>query len=130
MTHTKDKEMINTNKAVSVFFGANKNTGTANIYIPFPVKEIHVRGVDIDWQAEYCAVIFTSSLVNDGPLGGGFAGALYDNSTSTKKMRYIFNQPKDINGTYSFTYTPIDSINATSGSIGYAVFTLEFVGYV
>ena len=32
MTHTKDKEMINTNKSVSVFFGANKNTGTANIY--------------------------------------------------------------------------------------------------
>ena len=44
MTHTKDKEMINTNKSVSVFFGANKNTRTANIYIPFPVKEIHVRG--------------------------------------------------------------------------------------
>ena len=130
MTHTKDKEMINTNKAVSVFFGANKNTGTANIYIPFPVKEIHVRGVDVDWQVDYCAVMFSSSLVNDGPIGGGFAGQYFDSSTSLKKIRYVFNTPRDINGTYLFTYTPIDSVNGTSSiNYGYAVFSLEFIGY-
>ena len=43
------KEMINTNKAVIVYFPTNKSQGTASIYIPFPVKEIHVKGVDIDW---------------------------------------------------------------------------------
>ena len=123
MTHTKDKEMINTNKAVSVFFGSNKNTGTDNIYIPFPVKDIHVRGVDVDWQVDYCAVIFSSSLVNDGPIGGGFAGQNFDNSTSVKKMRYVFNTPRDINGTSN-------SVNGTANiNYGYAVFSLEFIGY-
>jgi hypothetical protein len=85
MTHNIDRELINTNKSLNVKFEANKSTGTASVYIPFPVKEIHVIGVDSDWQAACCAVIFTSSLVNDGPLGGGFAGALDDNSASTKK---------------------------------------------
>ncbi len=42
------KEMINTNKAVVVYFPAASSQGEASIYIPFPVKEIHIKGVDID----------------------------------------------------------------------------------
>jgi hypothetical protein len=63
---TKDKEMINAYRAVLVYFNGtldavvvNTVTGaigspattrssvsSADIYIPFPVKEIHVRGID------------------------------------------------------------------------------------
>ena len=125
------KEMINTNKAVVVYFQADNSQGTASIYIPFPVKEIHVKGVDIDWQADYCACMFSSSLVNDGTIGGGFCGVNFDSSTSLKTLRYIFTSPLDINGTYTFNYQPIDNINAVpSASYGTVVFTLEFIGYV
>ena len=125
------KEMINTNKAVVVYFGGNKSIGSASIYIPFPVKEIHVKGVDIDWQVDYCACMFSSSLVNDGPIGGGFCGVNFDNSTSLKTLRYIFTSPLDINGTYTFNYSTIDTDNAfPSVNYGTVVFTLEFIGYV
>ena len=125
------KEMFNTNKAVVVYFPTNKSIGSASIYIPFPVKEMHVKGVDIDWQADYCACMFSSSLVNDGPIGGGFCGVNFDNSTSLKTLRYIFTSPLDINGTYTFNYSVIDTSN-TFPSINYGsvVFTLEFIGYI
>ena len=157
----KDKQMINTNKAVIVNWTgtvtsaeaiiANAIAGAAtitastrssvsyaNIYIPFPVKEIHVRGIDIDWNADYFTVYFTSSLVNNCPLGSGFAGVYSDTSSATKKMRYIFDTPRDINGTYTFEYFRVDQrsgafTNATSNypSVdgGSACFMLEFVGY-
>ena len=136
MTHIKDKEMINTNRAVLVYFNgtvdavvANAATGvvaspattkssvaSADIYIPFPVKEIHVRGMDIDWNADYYSIYFISSLVDNGPLGSGFAGVYSDTSTSTKKMRYIFDQPRDMNGSYRFEYLRLEqhSINFTN----------------
>ena len=47
------KEMINTNKAILVHFPAYtsqsqlNNTSTAHIYIPFPVKQINVKGIDV-----------------------------------------------------------------------------------
>ena len=119
------KEMINTNKAVVVKFPAHSSQGTASIYIPFPVKEIHVKWVDVDWEADYCACMFSSSLVNDGPIGGGFCGIYYDNSTSLKHLRYIFTSPLDINGTYTFNYSVIDtSNNFPSINYGSVVFTL------
>ena len=125
------KEMINTNKAVFVNFPAESSQGTASIYIPFPVKDIHVKGVDIDWTNDYVACIFTSSLVNDGPIGGGFCGASYDMTTSTKKIRYIFPTPLDVNGTYRFNYKVINTENAfPSANYGSVVFTLEFIGYM
>ena len=125
------KEMINTNKAVIVHFPDDSSQGTASIYIPFPVKEIQLKGVDIDWEADYCACVFSSSLVNDGPIGGGFCGINYDNSTSTKTIRYIFTTPLDINGTYTFNYKAIDNTHAfPSGNNGTVVFTLEFIGYM
>ena len=125
------KEMINTNKAVVVYFPADKSQGTASIYIPFPVKEIHVKGVDIDWQADYCACMFSSSLVNDGTIGGGFCGVNCDMSNSTKQLRYIFTTPLDINGTYTFNYSVIDNANEFPNiNHGSVVFTLEFIGYI
>ena len=47
MTH-KEKEIINTNKAVVVKFAAYESqyqttqNGSATIYIPFPVKQINI----------------------------------------------------------------------------------------
>ncbi len=129
---TKDKEMINTNKAVQVKFSADTSIASANIYIPFPVTEMHVRAVDIYWEADYVAVAFTSNLVNDGPLGGSFCGLNYDNSTATKKIRYLFPEPKDINGTYTFSYTVIDPKRVLDGLVlfpsvnyGYVCFSLN-----
>ena len=155
----KDREMINANKAILVYFtgtfagqNANATTGDvympptskssvayANIYIPFQVKEIHVRGIDIDWNADYYSIYFTSSLVDNGPLGSGYAGIYSDTSTSTKKMKYIFDQPRDVNGTYRFEYFRIEQnsgafLNTKTPSYpssdgGGVLFMLEFVGY-
>ena len=80
---SKEKEMIKTNKAVSVYFTGYKS------------------------QAAYIACIFSSSLFNDGPIGGAFCGVNYDNSNRLKHLRYIFPNPKDINGTYTFNYSAL-----------------------
>ena len=91
MTYSiKDKNMINTNRAVIVRFPAAKTNGSADIYVPFPVKEINVKGVDVDWGHDYSAVIFTSTLVSNDPIGCGFQGVNSDMSTSKNKRRYIF----------------------------------------
>ena len=137
----KEKEMINTNKAVLVSFPAYtnpmqlNNTATANIYIPFPVKQINVKGIDLDFDADFRVVYFTSNLVDNGPLGSGFGGILCDYSASSKNISYIFPTPRDINSTYSFTYNVIDvqsfyftrgyiadgtNFNATTNALGTA----------
>jgi hypothetical protein len=33
---------------------------------------------------------------------------MYDNSTTTKQLHYLFDSPRDINGTYRFTYNLVD----------------------
>ena len=59
MPHTKEKEMINTNKAVVVFFTGNANvnqlttSGTADIYVPFKVSQINVKGIDLDFDSDF-----------------------------------------------------------------------------
>ncbi len=76
------KEMINTNKAVLVKFPAYtsssqlNNTSTADIYIPFPVKQINVSGIDLDFDADFRGMYFTSNVVDNGPLDSGFGGIL------------------------------------------------------
>ena len=64
--------MINTNKAINIRFAANTSQTSANIYVLFIVKEIHVKAVDIDWENDYCSCMFTTSLFNDGPLVADF----------------------------------------------------------
>ena len=157
MTHTKGKEMINLNKAVLVNFQGHSqgarltNSGTAYIYIPYPVKHMNVKGIDLDFDSDFRSMYFTSDLVNGGPLGSGFGGILCDNSTSTKQLTYIFDQPRDINGSYTFTYTLLDNTSfffqngfvpgsgpdsASNTGItlgapnGRVLFLLEFIGYV
>ena len=142
-------QIINTNRAVRVKFDAHTvstqttQSSSASIYVPFPVKEIIVKGADLDFVQDFRSVYFTSSLVDNNILGSGFAGGLCDYSSSTKQLRYIFNTPRDINGSFRFDYSLIDvdtrvSYNTTSllGAIttwygapaGYALFVLEFIG--
>ena len=153
----KGKQMINTNRAVLVNFTNNANSaqlstsGSANIYVPFRVSQINLKGVDLDFDSDFRAMYFTSNLVDNGPLGSGYAGILCDNSTSTKQLTYLFKDPRDINGSYTFTYTILDNIafyfengfvpgagpdysaavGTTSGSpVGRVLYMLEFIGYV
>ena len=155
MTH-KEKEIINTNKAVIVNFPAHINanqttqSGSATIYIPYPVKQINVKGVDLDFDSDFRTIYFTSDLVNHGALGSGYAGILSDNSSTTKQMTYYFKDPIEVNGTYTFTYhifgtdsfyyvkgfisgIGVDSsanTGATNGAPnGIVLFMLEFIGY-
>ena len=145
-------QIINTNRAVRVKFDAYTSTtqltqsSSANIYVPFLVKEIVVKGVDIDFIFDFRSMYFTSSLVDGNVLGSGFAGAMYDTSSTTKEVRYIFNTPRDINGSYRFDYNLIDNVSAptfTQISVvnnvstttypngapeGYVLFVLEFIG--
>ena len=134
MTYSiKDKNMINTNRAVIVRFPAAKTNGSADIYVPFPVKEINVKGVDVDWGHDYSAVIFNSTLVSNGPIGGAFCGISSDFSTSTIKLRFIFDQPLNVNGNYQFTYKLIDTVSDIAypdTQHGHVCFMLEFIGYV
>ena len=114
MSHNKETQMITTNKAVVINFPAYAsqykltNTSTANIYIPFPVKQINVKGVTLDFEGDFKVMYFTSNLVDSGPLGSGFGGILCDYSSGTPMISYIFKQPRDINGVYDFTYNVID----------------------
>ena len=133
MSNPNGRQIINTNRVVIVNFDSNINTGTSNIYVPFPVHEIHIKGVDIDWDADYTTIYFLSNLVDYGPVGAGFAGALSDMSTSTKKLRYIFPQPRDINGSYTFEYQRVDKISVDvfpDNDKGHVCFIMEFLGYM
>ena len=141
-------QIINTNRAVRVEFNAyTSNTQTtqssnASIYVPFPVKEILIKGIDLDFGSDFKTMFFTSSLVDGNYVGSGFAGTLTDYSASTKQVRYIFNTPRDINGSYSFTYSLLDNVSIsaytdyatgvgvpTTGSpTGYVLFVIEFIG--
>ncbi len=51
---------------------------------------------------------FTSTLVNGGPLGSTFAGIMGDITAPSQSIKYVFDTPRDINGTYDFTYNLID----------------------
>ena len=145
------KEMINNNKAVVVSFAGSTNvnqlttSGTADIYVPFKVSQINVKGIDLDFDSDFRMMYFTSDLVNYGPLGSGYGGILYDNSSTTKQLTYLFQDPRDINGSYTFTYHLLDTAALyfpngfvsgaatlpTNGSPpGRVLFMLEFIGYV
>ena len=141
-------QIINTNRAVRVKFDAYTSTtqitqsSNASIYVPFPVREILIKGIDLDFNADFKTMYFTSSLVDGNYAGSGFAGTLTDYSASTKQVRYIFNTPRDINGCYSFTYSLLDNVSisaytdyttgnaipSTGAPVGYILFVIEFIG--
>ena len=141
-------QIINTNRAVRVKFDGYTCTtqitqsSNASIYVPFPVREILIKGIDLDFNADFRTMYFTSSLVDGNYVGSGFAGTLTDYSASTKQVRYIFNTPRDINGSYSFTYSQLDNVSnatytdyttnnaipSTGAPTGYVLFVLEFIG--
>ena len=151
------KTMINTNRAVLVNYASNTNenqvtsSGAADIYVPFKVSQINIKGIDLDFESDFRVMYFTSDLVDSGPLGSGYAGILCDNSTTTKQMTYLFKDPRDIHGNYTFTYHILDptafyfangfvagtgpdttfNTGSTDGSPpGRVLFMLEFIGYV
>ena len=141
-------QIINTNRAVRVKFDTYTSisqmsqSSSASIYVPFPVKEILIKGIDLDFNADFRTMYFTSSLVDGNYVGSGFAGTLTDYSASTKQVRYIFNTPRDINGSYSFTYSLLDNVSisaytdyttgnaipSTGAPTGYVLFVIEFIG--
>ena len=60
-----------------------------------------------------------------------------DYSNSTKQLRYIFNTPRDINGSFRFEYSLVDNETASTYSngavvngapVGYVLFVIEFIG--
>ena len=63
-------QIINTNRAVRVKFDPYTSTtkfsqsSSASIYVPFPVKEIILKGVDFDFGADFRTMYFTSNLVD------------------------------------------------------------------
>ena len=136
-------QIINTNRAVRVRFDPYTSnaqlsqSSTADIYVPFLVKEILIKGIDIDFLFDFRTMYFTSSLVDGNVLGSGFAGAVYDTSSTTKQLRYIFNTPREINGSFRFDYFLIDNNTGASynnagiingAPTGYVLFVIEFVG--
>ena len=136
-------QIINTNRAVRVKFDAYTSTtqitqsSNASIYVPFPVKEILIQGIDLDFGADFRTLYFTSSLVDGNILGSAFASGLTDYSSSTKQLRYIFNTPRDINGSFRFEYSLVDNETTSTynngavvngAPVGYVLFVIEFIG--
>ena len=117
MPYSGNKSKINTNRAVVVPFAGhtNKNQTTvsssASIYVPFLVSEIQIRGIHTNFDADFREMYFTSSLVDGGPLGSAFAGILGDTTASSKTVKYVFQNPREINGSYNFTYHLIDPLS-------------------
>ena len=117
MPYSGNKSKINTNRAVVVpFLGHDKQSQTTvsssvSIYVPFLVSEIQVRGIHTNFDADFREMYFTSSLVDGGPLGSAFPGILGDTSASSKTVKYVFQNPREINGSYNFTYHLIDPIS-------------------
>ena len=64
----------------------------------------------MDFDSDFRTMYFTSNLVDNGPLGSGYAGILCDNSTSTKQLTYLFRDSRDINGSYTITYNILEPI--------------------
>lgn len=104
-----------TTKQISICFNTTnqyvdttnvRDTGSAYIQIPFPVKQITVKEIasDISSDSEYY------SLINNDLLGGDSClGILYIGQTSlikdyalVKNNRFVFNETTIINGTYNF----------------------------
>ena len=79
--------------------------------MPFLVIEIQIRGIHTNFDAYFREMYFTSSLVNGGPLGSAFAGILGDTTASSKTVKYVFQNPIEINGSYNFTYHLIDPLS-------------------
>ena len=66
MSNQFGKQIINTNKALFVTFPINSSTTSCDIHVPFPVSEIHVRGIDVDWQADYLTFVFLFFFILKG----------------------------------------------------------------
>ena len=117
MPYAGNKSTINTNRAVVVPFVGHTNksqvavSSSASIYVPFLVSEIQIRGIHSNFDADFRQMYFTSSLVDGGPLGSAFAGILGDTTASSKTVKYVFQNPREINGSYNFTYHLIDPLS-------------------
>ena len=79
--------------------------------MPFLVSEIQIRGIHTNFDADFREMYFTSSFVDGGPLGSAFAGILGDTTASSKTVKYVFQNPREINGSYNFTYNLIDPLS-------------------
>ena len=117
MPYSGNKSKINTNRAIVVPFEGHTNrlqttvSSLASIYVPFLVSEIQIRGIHTNFDADFREMYFTSSLVDGGPLGSAFAGILGDTTASSKTIKYVFQNPREINGSYNFTYHLIDPMS-------------------
>ena len=117
MPYSGNKSKINTNRAIVVPFAGHVNrdqttvSSLASIYVPFLVSEIQIRGIHTNFDADFREMYFTSSLVDGGPLGSAFAGILGDTTASSKTIKYVFQNPREINGSYDFTYHLIDPVS-------------------
>ena len=121
MPYSGNKSKINTDRAIVVPFTShtikNQTTSSASIYVPFLVSEIQIRGIHTNFDADFREMYFTSSLVDGGPLGSAFAGILGDTTASSKTVKYGFQNPREINGSYDFTFYLIDPLSFFSNSL-------------
>jgi hypothetical protein len=82
-----------------------KDVGDAFIQVPFPVRRITIKEVASDFgaQKEYHSLINNDLFGGDACLGIVYIGSsLLDEQILTKNNIFVFNEPKIINGTYSF----------------------------
>lgn len=107
----------------------NSSTATANIFIPYAVKHIHVRsivyqraGVAVG-AAEYGVLL--SSLISNDPLGVFFNDSTY--AGFGNYTMYEYKTPTMINGLYTFTMYDASGVLMTPvNNPDYIMVLLEF----
>jgi hypothetical protein len=95
-----------------------------DIYIPFKVKKIHVKGIsyvcgmnssqitlDADPQVKQYVTI-TSNLVANAPVGMVYLDSAFSSAT-IQDIEHTFLVPENIQGTYDFTLYTNDGIQYT-----------------
>ena len=121
MPYSGNKSKIDSDRAIVVSFTShtnkNQTTSSASIHVPFLVSEIQIRGIHTNFDADFREMYFTSSLVDGGPLGSAFAGILGDTTASSKTVKYVFQNPGEINGSYDLTFSLINPLSFFSNSL-------------
>lgn len=104
-----------TTKQISICFNTKnqyveqsgvKDIGQAYIQIPFPVKTVTIKEMtsDIASDNEYFSLINSDLLGGDSCLGILYLGftSLIKDYNGARNNKFIFNEPKIINGNYNF----------------------------
>lgn len=118
--------MLNLNKVLFLDFN-NVNDININIFVPFEVSKIKIKGISCISTADVSCVLM-SSLVNNNVIGYVHQSGVAVNTdieSTTPEIEYIYKAPKNINGYFNFSLLDFSGLS-TSLDMGLVVI-IEFI---